>query len=314
MKRAALLAMLFIFFTYGMPVGAQSNDSPTSGNPPDFCIPELPDDLALLEQCLDFYASQDQPINNPADDAVVGPGAGTWGMASAYNSKDDTILFVSSGSSGGTFRIFAQFLNAKTNEPIGDRVRIDQSGSFSGSPKAIYNSTTNNFLITWTGAINSSNASNLYGRFMNGDGSLPAGEFPIAAEYDVYSNYDVNLNTAKQTYLFTYDVYGGPSMVMRTMTATGVVSPDIALDRNTEVYEGQVSGVFIPTRNEYWYTYVTVVSGDNTSSADERIYFARIDATTGTQIGEPVQLSQTRIGRNAFASRKLIMIQLKTRL
>ena len=56
-----------------------------------------------------------------------------------------------------------------------------------------------------------------------------------------------------------------------------------------------------PNKNEYWFAYAVVVSGGDTPKEDDRIMLSRVNAKNLQVIGEPVQLSQTRIGRNAFA-------------
>ena len=86
----------------------------------------------------------------------------------------------------------------------------------------------------------------------------------------------------------------------RTVDLQAKVSGQVKLPLSFQ-YQGQMGVIVNTNKNEYWFAYAVVVSGGDTPKEDDRIMLSRVNAKNLQVIGEPVQLSQTRIGRNAFA-------------
>lgn len=290
-SKAFFMALLFIFL---IPIAVFAQTVPTL---PAYCNP-LPEDIDLLMECNDLIS---QIPGTPFDDTtgpVNGPGTGTYGMASAYNPTNNTILFVSSVLNGPS--IPAQLYNATTMEPIGGQLTIDQSNLFVGSPRVVYNSVANNFFVTWQDERPSDTRSSIYGRFVNADGSMPASDFAVFNTGNTFIG-DLIVDYTNSRYVQNFDMMpDGPRMV--TISFDGTVGAVNNLEIVSSRYEGQSSMTYNSELNEYWYTYATVVGGGDTPQQDGRIMLARVNATTLERVGDPIQLSATRLGASAFSS------------
>jgi hypothetical protein len=300
-NKAAILALFFLIFAPMSVSHAQLDDqTPPAADGtttlPDYCTP-LPEDLDQLQECNDLISQFNIQNYDSTGEQITGPGNGTFGMASAYNPTNNTVLFVSTLEAGTAIR--GQLYNAETMAPIGAVFTIDQGSKFSGSPRIVYNNVTGNFFTTWIDERRGDNISDIYGRVVNADGSMPASDFVIVPAGSCVMG-DLSIDYTNSRYVQGFDMLpDGPRMV--TISFAGEVGPVLNLDQNPANWEGHSSVVYNSTRNEYWYTYVAVVAGNDTIVEDNRIMFRRVDAATLQTVGEPVQLSKTRIGRSAFA-------------
>jgi hypothetical protein len=300
MRNKAALPALFLFVFAPAGVFAQQMPPAADGTPtlPAYCNP-LPEDLAQLQECNDLISQFN--IDNYADttDPVTGPGTGVRGMASAYNPTNNTVLFISTAVNGLDASIIGQFYDAETMQVTGGSFVIDQGRLASGSPRAVYNTVTNNFFVTWQDERPAPTRSSIYGRFVNPDGSMPQIDFSV---YSMANNFigDLTIDYTNRWYVQNFDLLpDGPRFI--TISFDGVPGNAVNLDYVPGNWEGHSSMCYNSNRNEYWYAYATVVSGGDTAREDGRIMFRRVDATTMQPVGEPIQLSQTRVGRNAFA-------------
>jgi hypothetical protein len=313
-NKAAMLTLFFIMFVPFVAAQAQTVVNPPpvivpppsgewDGQPyvaptlPAYCTP-LPEDIVQLQECNDLIAQSQIQNYDDTGDLINGVGNGRYGMASAYNPSNNTLLFVSTRSNGSA--ILGQIYNSQTMEPVGGQLTIDQSNLFTGSPRVVYNNVTNNFFVTWQDERPASNRSSIYGRYVNPDGSMPADDFPIYALGKSFIG-DLNIDYPNSRYVQGFDL-DPDGLRMVTISFAGVVGPVLILDQNPGNYEGQSSVTYNSTLNEYWYVYATVVSGGDTAQEDDRIMFVRVDAVTMQQVGQPVQVSQTRLGRSAISS------------
>ncbi|MBX4188328.1 MAG: pilin, partial [Candidatus Doudnabacteria bacterium] len=289
-KAIISLALFFVlanFLTF--PVSAQTTD----GDQVPDCEP-FPTDLELILQCNEL-GSTGQIIDYTGT-LQTGPGTGSYGMSSAYNPTNNTIFFVSSILYG--YGIVGQLYNADTLAPIGSQITIDDWDLFVGSPKVVYNPETNQFFVIWA-ASESSSATELQGRVVNADLTMPS-----APQYIGGNAYmpKLTIDTTNDKYVVVYETAPDAHPVIVRVNYDGTVSSLVSGTINASTYEGQTGITYNSNLNEYWYVYIWGVSGSDTAQEDTRVMLSRIDASTMQAVGTPTQLSQTRIGRNAFSA------------
>ena len=257
------------------------------------CNP-LPDDSVQLQECLDIINQNPTNVDSTGN-PTSGPGAGTWGMNAACNPTNNTMMMLATGVNGAG--LYSQLYDTNTMQPIGQRVLINgAAGEFSSFPEIYYNETAGHYFVTWM-----DDNANIMGRFMALDGTATGTPFVIHSESDVTQNPGVELDydATNSRYILTYNDANGP--VMRTVTATGTVGPVTNLTTIPASFEGQASGTYVPSLNEYWYVYTTIVSGGGTNNQDDRIMLARVSATTMQPVGQPITLTSPTVGQSSVS-------------
>lgn len=263
-----------------------------------------PEDLAASEYCALVYGTipppgTREPGADPGNPTVLLTG-GYHGVAAAYNSRDNTILAVGISKVNDDDGLWGSISSANLQTTIKAPFKIDQGPVDSyagGSPKATYNPDDNQFMAVWEDSRTGDNRRHVHARLMDGAGNFVTRDFPVHTAGDAFL-VDVDYDSTNRRYLVTMEMN---RVFYRTVDTRGNVSPVIYAAPNTGSWQGHSSATYNSTTNEYWFTYATTLSGSDTSREDDRIMFSRVNASTGQMVGEPVQVSQTRIGRNAFS-------------
>lgn len=296
-----VFAILIVIFALSPVAMAQTAPPAADGTPilPAYCTP-LPEDIDQLQDCNDLLSQFGIQNYDDTSDPVTGPGSGIRGMASAFNSREGTLLFVSTSVNGLDASIIGQIYDAQTMEARGGSFVIDTGRLSSGSPRAVYNNVNNSFFVTWLDERPSRERSSIYARTISADGSMPASDFAAYESANVFIG-DLTIDYPNSRYVQGFDLMpDGPRMI--TISFADQPGPIVNLDNIAGNWEGHSSVTYNSTRNEYWYAYATVVAGGESPQQDGRIMFRRVDAATMQPIGEAVQVSRTRIGPNAFDS------------
>jgi hypothetical protein len=278
-----LLTPVFIF--------AQTSPAPLVCDP----LPTDPDDLLECNLYNFPTGTNYAPGTNPST-PVNFPFSGTHGISAAFNSQTNQLLVVGHNTQGDN--IMGTLADPNTMQPIGQPFRIDQGNLFSGEPIAIYNSELNQFLVVWEDSRPcGERCRSSYGRFVSGSGVPQGSDFAITTSAAFLSG--LAYDSTNDRYVTVYDAQGA-GISLRTISNTGTVSSNVPV-LSSYPYQGQTSVAVNTNTNEYWVASAVVVSGNDSTVEDDRIMLTRINAATNTVVGEPIQLSTTRPGRNLIA-------------
>lgn len=236
--------------------------------------------------------------------------------AAAYNSLNHEFLVVWAGDdvTDSEQAIYGQRIDAETGQPLGDNdfriseVFTDPTGITSSAPDVVYNSTANEYLVTWETAFfidGVLNSQGIYGQRLNAEtgaligedsflidasGSNPARVIPPSSPAVTY-------NTTNDEYMVVWKgVFDDLSfeVVGQRLDATGIrigstrlpisdMGPDQAMDNETFTVE-HPDVAYNATDNQY----LVVWSGDDNVEPlvdDEfEIFGQRLD-DTGAEIG-----------------------------
>ncbi|HEX5430229.1 MAG TPA: pilin [Patescibacteria group bacterium] len=267
-----------------------------------------PTDTAAMLNCLDWYNNHQTgktyaPGTNPADPSTF-PLSGTWGLDASYSDIHNQLLVVASDSATGSsenVHIRGVMADPETLAPLGSAFQIDQaSGMFRGTPKAIYNSAADKFLVAWEDERPTTNGRSTYARFVSGTGQPLGNEFVVSTSVALLAG--VTFDPVNDKYLILRG-FNHPEIDL--VDENGKVDPKVIYFGSND-FQDIFSSVAVDTNNdEYLATYVALLSGSDTANEDDRVMLQRINAKTGELIGAPVQLSQTRVGRNAFSNSQI---------
>lgn len=269
------------------------------------CDP-LPTDT---EQLLECNLIDDQTFPNKTyeqgtdpENPATFPFSGIGGIGSAYSDKSESLLVVGQETrSGDSRQILGVLADPKTLAVKTPVFRIDSNGT-AGSPKVVYGSGIEKFLVVWEDSRPCANCRSTYGRFISPNG-VPDGTRDFVINSGAAFLMGVAYDPIGKKFVVTYDNVGN-SIAFRTVDAGGTVSAATTVV-SSFAYQGQ-GGVAVNTSlNEYWFAYSVVVAGDSTDVEDDRAMMTRIDAVTLKAVSEPVQLSQTRVGHNALGGTKI---------
>ena len=274
--------------------------------PTDLVCDPLPlDDLDALAECnfwsllapSDFY--EPPAWENPATPINFSL-TGTSGIGPAYNPDLNQVLIAAHTKAGSDDLVGGVFVSADDLSLIGPVFKIDQGpiDRFAGNPKAAYSPDDNKFLIAWIDERAGDNRAHVYGRFINPDGTGSGNDFAIVTEADVFLEsliYDAN----NKKFVVGFSEPPG-KIALKTINAAGAVSAKI-LAADQFGWQGHSSLAYNDSLNEYWVTYIAILSGSDTAQEDNRAFLSRVNAATLQKVGQPLQLSETRIGRNAIS-------------
>ena len=270
------------------------------------CDP-LPTDPDLLLEC-NFYDNQNFPPKTYApgtdpSNPVVFPATGQHGIGVVYNPTNDSVLIAAHQSQNNSFQIMGVLADPRTLVPKGNAFRIDTAGgAFVGAPKVAYSPDQNKFLVVWEDSRRGDNFRDHYGRLVSGNG-VPEGNSDFAINQTVAFLGGVVYDSVNQRFVVGYEEIGR-AIKFKTVNLQGTVSNPVTAV-NSFPYQGQMGLTVNTGLNEYWFAYAVTLSGGDTAKEDDRIMLSRINAQTLAVVGQPVQLSQTRIGRNALSYAKI---------
>lgn len=137
----------------------------------------------------------------------------------AYNGNSQRYLVVWTGDEEGNnqLEIYGQILSASTGASVGSRFRVARMGatgvySDCMQPSVAYNSSSNEFLVVWSGSMSNTLAGEyeVFGQRLSGAGALQGGPFRISTSgpdgdttYDAYSP-DVACNATDNEYVVVW--------------------------------------------------------------------------------------------------------------
>lgn len=278
-----------------------------------------PEDVVEMSACNEYYgqnpsAREDEPgtASNPITISGL-PGNPAGAINGAYSEKHDSVLLATqkivgaySESTGGAgTQIVGVLADPKTLEPKGSVFRIDSdNNSYHAVPKVAYSPDGDVYLVAWEDTRPcGKNCRSIYGRLVSGDGK-PVGNSDFAIDLGQSFLGDVVYDPVNKKFIVGYE----PGYVaFRTIDPTsGSVSPEVTVVSSFP-YQGQFGIAVNTNNNEYWFAYTTVFNPDtfDTPNEDDRIFFSRVNATTLQVIGDPVQLSRTRLGRVNFSGSRI---------
>ncbi len=274
---------------------------PTGPNPetPVSCDETSEDPNAVLQCQIDKLENPPAPEYAPGEDPsqpVVFPADAVAGVAAAYNQKSDSVL-IAAGKfvSDSNRQITGVIADAQTLAVKGTPFRLDGTGNgTAGTPKIAYSPDFEKYLVVWEDSRPcGSRCRSAYGRLVSADGAPIGSDFPINQSAAFLAG--VTYDSVNKKFVVSYEFDG---IFFRTVAEDATVSGQFKLPNYFD-YQGQ-SGLAVNTAlNQYWIAYATVVGGADTAREDDRIYYSRVDAKTLQVIGQPVQLSATRLGRLA---------------
>src|SRR5258708_4090746 len=273
--------------------------------PPPDCNP-LPTDPDKLLAC-NYYNNNNfpqktyKPGEDPSNPSTF-PATGTQGIAAAYNSTDDSLLIVANNSVNNQTSIIGFMADPQTLQPRSAAFRIDSAHSgFRGTTKVAYSPDENKFLVVWEDNRPClGNCRSAYGRLVLGSG-VPEGNSDFAIHQETAFLTGVAYDSANKRFVVGYEKR---SIKFRTVDLKGTVSASHMVVSSFH-YQGQ-SGVTVNTAlNEYWFAYAVATEGANPSLEDDRIMLSRVNAETLAVVGQPVQMSQTRLGHNNFGDARI---------
>jgi hypothetical protein len=275
------------------------------------CNP-LPEDPIEILEC-NYYSNQPggseyRPGSNPSDPIIIdelNANVAGWVYA-AYSEKSDSLLLVSQQNLGNDrFRIVGLFVDPNTLQPKGSVFRIDSDDeSYHGLPKVTYGPEDDIYLVTWEDTRPcGQKCRSIYGRLISGNGSLiGSSDFAINSGEAFLS--DVVYDPNNKRFVVGYE---RAIVFFRTVDLQGNVSSEYKVV-DSFPYQGQMGVAVNTNKNEYWFAYATVyttVGADQDCCEDDRIFFSRVNAETMQVIGQPVQLSKTRLGRLAIQGARI---------
>lgn len=232
----------------------------------------------------------------------------------AWNSTNNEYLVVWEGRLGGDTEIFGQFVS-NTGTLLGSRVQISDMGTSAADPtlyqglepSVAYNSTDNNFLVTWRGDDNIGGLVDgeveVFGQLMDGATRTETGsdDFQISAMFgangdasrDVLDDTHVTYNATNNEYFVVwtadnvvdgeFEVYG-----QRITGSTGVTLnariqlSDVGTTGSTATRAQDPNVAWNSSTNEY----LVVWEGEDTGTDDEwEIWGQRVNAATGGEVG-----------------------------
>ncbi len=217
--------------------------------------------------------------------------SGIGGLAAAYSESKDLLLLIGTNiNQNDTRPILGMMADPRTLQPRTMAVQIN-SGQVAGSPEVVYSSELDKFLVTWEDSRPcGQNCRSVYGRYVSAEGIPQGNDFAInsGSAYLVGVAYD----EVNNRFVVSYENDG---LFFRTVDENGNVSAAVKIT-SSYPYQGQMGLTVNTNSNEYWVAYTVVASNLDTATEDDRIMFSRVDAKTLKAIGQPVQLSQARVG------------------
>ena len=96
----------------------------------------------------------------------------------AYNSSTSQYLVVWQDHSGATWDIYGQLVNAN-GSLSGVNFFISMTPDFQGNVSVAYSSSSTQYLVVWGDDRGADR--DIYGQFVNANGSLSGGDFPVSA-------------------------------------------------------------------------------------------------------------------------------------
>jgi hypothetical protein len=187
--------------------------------------------------------------------------------------------------------------------PKGSPFRIDTGKEYyRGVPKIVYSEEADEFFVAWEEDRVGANRRDIYGRFISGEGAFKGLDFQVlSSNTTLFQGIAYDSNNKK--FLVLYEGLG-KYLDFKTVDTAGVVSSAVTVV-NSFPYQGQGRITYNSNKNEYWVAYVSASGGLDSSTEDDRIMLSRISASSLQPVGDPVQLSQTRVGRNLFANARI---------